>query len=75
MKAQTPIYVCIGTGFIFALILLYLMSEFAEAIAWVCIFLTGIGLFAGSVLCWFMRSDIKAEMGTAGSGSAFQGHD
>ena len=70
MKAQTPIYVCIGTGFIFALILLYLMSEFAEAIAWVCIFLTGIGLFAGSVLCWFMRSDITTEMGVAGSGNA-----
>lgn len=75
IRAKVAIFVCIGTGFVFSLVLLYLMSAFAETIAWVCIFLTGIGLFGGSVLCWFMRSDVTAERGAPGSGAAFQSND
>lgn len=76
MKALPSIYWTIGTGFIFGMALLYLMSAYAETIAWICIFLTGIGLFGGSALCWFMRSDVVTERGTPGNpGLAVQGDD
>jgi len=75
IKARVPIFICIGTGFVFSLLLLYLMSAFAEAIAWICIVLTGIGLFAGSILCWFMRADVVNERGAVGSGTGFQAND
>jgi len=51
------------------------MSAYAETIAWICIFLTGIGLFGGSVLCWFMRANVVTERGAPGSGAAVQGDD
>jgi len=70
MKAMTSIYIAIGTGFIYGLLLLYLMSAYAEVISWVCIVLTGIGLFGGSVLCYFMRRDVVAERGVEGDGAA-----
>lgn len=75
IKALPSMYWAIGTGFIYGLVLLYLMSAYAEAISWVCIFLTGIGLFGGSALCWFMRSDVIAERQAPGSGAAVQGDD
>ena len=75
MKSLTGIYITIGTGFVFGLVLLYLMSAYAEPIAWVCILLTGIGLFGGSALCWFMRADVVNERGAVGSGQGVQGDD
>jgi len=75
MKAKTDIYVSVATGFIFAFGLLYLMSAYAETIAWICIFFTGIGLLGGSVMCWFIRADIITERGAPGSGSAIEGED
>lgn len=70
MKAMTSIYVSIGTGFVYSLILLYLMSAYAEAISYICIVLTGLGLFGGSILCWFIRADVIEERGAPGSGTA-----
>jgi hypothetical protein len=75
MKAMTSIYISIGTGFVYGLLLLYLMAAYAEVISWVCIVLTGIGLVGGAVLCYFMRRDVIAERGVEGNGLAVQGDD
>lgn len=72
MTALPSIYWAIGTGFIYSFILLYLMSAYAEAISYICIVLTGLGLYGGSILCWFMRADVMKERGTIG-GAGSQG--
>ena len=69
----SSIYISIATAFIFALLLLYLMSAYAEAIAWICIFLTAAGCFGGAICCWFMRSSLIADRGVAADGTALSG--
>jgi|TARA_B110000285_G_scaffold137016_1_gene153407 hypothetical protein len=51
------------------------MSAYAEAISYLCIVFTGLGLYGGSALCYFMRSDVISERGAPGSGTAIQGDD
>jgi len=73
IKALSSIYITVATAFIFSLVLLYLMSAYAETIAWICIVLTGLGCFGGSVACFFMRSSIIAQRGVAGTDTALYG--
>lgn len=75
LKAKVSIYISMATAFIYAFVLMYLLSAFAETIAYICIVLTGLGLFGGAALCWFMRADIIAERGDVGDGTAVQGDD
>lgn len=73
VKALSSIYITVATAFIFSLVLLYLMSAYAETIAWICIVLTALGAFGGAVACWFMRASVIAQRGTAGTDTALYG--
>ena len=53
-NASTAIYVCMGLSLVWSLIFIYLLSWFAEQIAWCCVILIQLGLLGGSIVCFFM---------------------
>ena len=57
--SSTAIFASIGMGVVYSFIFIYIMSLFAEYIAWFCIALTQLGLIAGAVGCWLLREDEK----------------
>jgi len=57
----------IATGFVVSLAFIYLMSAFAEVIAWLCVALIQIGLIACTVGVWFLfdaQKKLKLEKDT-----------
>lgn len=63
MKASsTSMYMSFGTALVWAIVYIYLMSIFAEALAWCCVFLVQIGLIGGTVGMYFMWEDAKKKV-------------
>jgi hypothetical protein len=64
-KVQSSLIVCSLTGFVYACLILYFLSNFAETIAWTSIIGTQITLIAASVFCFLKRNQalglIKSE--------------
>jgi hypothetical protein len=56
-KASTAIFICIATAIIFCLAYIYLMSFFAEQIAWAIVGITQVSLFIGCGACIFEYID------------------
>lgn len=54
--SSRAIYWSFALGVVYSFIFIYLMSAFAETIAWVCVALVQLGLLGGSIACWFMRA-------------------
>lgn len=50
--ASTAIYASFGMSIVYSFVFIYLMSFFAEPIAWACVVLVQLGLIGGSVFCW-----------------------
>lgn len=56
-RSSTAIFICVATAIIFCLAYIYLMSYFAEQIAWTVIAITQIALFVGCGACVFEYID------------------
>lgn len=67
-KCSDAVYTCCALAFVWSLTYIFLMSAFAEPIAWCMIVLIQIGLFAASGFAALMYVDAsaKAEAGLAG---------
>jgi hypothetical protein len=55
-ESSTAIFISWGMSLLVAVLYIYLMSAFAEPLAWLMIAATQIGLFAGAALCFYKRS-------------------
>jgi F0F1-type ATP synthase assembly protein I len=60
--SSNAIYTSIVMSFVYCILFIYLMSAFAETIAWACIVLTQVGLFAGSGVCIQQYFAYKSDM-------------
>lgn len=59
INAKSAIFISFGMGFVYSLIFLYLMSAFAEQIAWFCVFLVQIGLLGAAAGGFMEYSHLK----------------
>jgi len=59
--SSRAIYWSIAMGMIYCFIYIYVMSAFAECIAWVCVAIAQIGLIGLSVGSWFARANEIAK--------------
>lgn len=55
--ARKPIFISIAMAIVYSLAFIYLLSGFAECIAWFCVILTQLGLIAGAVMSGFLYVD------------------
>lgn len=65
-ESQEAILISFGMGFVYSLVFIYLMSAFAETIAWLCVFLIQIGLLgltAGSFFGYHEYNQMAAKDG------------
>jgi len=53
--SSRAIYWSFGTGVLYCFIYIYLMSAFAETIAWICVAMAQLGFIGLTVGCWFYR--------------------
>ena len=53
-NASTSVYVSFGMALVWSLIFIYIMSMFAEALAWCCVFLIQIGLIGAAAGSFYM---------------------
>lgn len=58
-KSSTAIFVCMGLAFLYAIIILKLMSLWAEVIAYICVVLLQLGLAGGCVVFIFTYAHAK----------------
>ena len=58
---RNSILLAMLTGVLLCVIYTALMSYASETLAWICIFLTWVGLIGAVALCWFMREE-KLEL-------------
>ncbi len=61
VNAKSAILISFVMGFVYSLIFLYLMSAFAEQIAWFCVFLVQIGLLGAAAASFMEYSHLKGE--------------
>lgn len=61
-KARKAVMISIGMSIVYSLAFIYLMSEFAECIAWFCVILTQLGLIAGALLSGYLWSDSRQRV-------------
>ena len=54
--SSRAIYASFGMGVVYCFVYIYLMSLFAETIAWICVGVAQLGFILLSVGCWFMRA-------------------
>jgi hypothetical protein len=54
--SSRAIYASFGMGVVYCLVYIYLMSWFAEYIAWICVILLQLGLIGLPIVGWFMRA-------------------
>lgn len=52
-KASTSMYICMGMALVWSIIYIYLLSWFAEVLAWLCVLLIQLGLLAATLGCLF----------------------
>ena len=70
INAKSAIFISFGMGFVYSLIFLYLMSAFAEQIAWFCVFLVQIGLLGAAAGSFMEYTHLNGEAKKAKGGSA-----
>merc|ERR1711998_105682 len=58
-KSRKAIGISIAMSIVYSLAFIYLLSGFAEYIAWFCVILTQLGLIAGAVLAGFLFKDSR----------------
>jgi choline transporter-like protein 2/4/5 len=63
VNAKDAMLISFGMGFVYSLIFLYLMSAFAEPIAWLCVFLIQVGLFGAAAGSFFVYTDLHKKAG------------
>lgn len=51
-KSSTSMYISMGCALVWSIVYIYLMSIFAEQLAWCCVFLIQFGLFAGTIFSY-----------------------
>uniref|UniRef100_A0A7S3N2V9 Choline transporter-like protein n=1 Tax=Strombidium inclinatum TaxID=197538 RepID=A0A7S3N2V9_9SPIT len=56
--SSRAIYWSMAMAFVYCFIYIYLMSAFAEPIAWICVGLIQLGLIGASVACFFIRKHL-----------------
>lgn len=56
-KCSTSMYYAMGLSLVWSIVYIYLMSMFAEPLAWCCVILIQIGLFAGSGALFYLWDD------------------
>jgi len=60
-KSSQAIYYSFATSIIYSFVFIYLMSAFAEPIAWICIVLAQVGFVCGAVFGWMFRAEEKVR--------------
>lgn len=66
-KSSTALYTSIALSFVYSILFIYLMSWFAEYIAWGIIVLVQLGLIGGAIFCFGEYTERKhAATGSAG---------
>lgn len=55
-------YVSLGTALMWSIIYIYIMSWFAEQLAWCCVFLVQFGLIGAAVGCYMMWDQAKLQV-------------
>lgn len=55
-------YASLAMGIVYSVVFIYLLSWFAETIAWCCIVLIQLGLIGATVSCYFMIDLSKKEV-------------
>ena len=59
--SSRAIYWSMAMGFVYCFVYIYLMSAFAETIAWICVALIQLGLLLGSIGLFWYRSEYLAD--------------
>lgn len=57
--SSTSIFIAMGLAFVWSIVYIYLMSIFAEQLAWCCVFLIWVGLCAGAGFGFYMWQDAE----------------
>jgi len=70
--SSNAIYISFGLSFVWSLIFIYLMSMFAETLAWCCVVLIQLGLIAFTVLSYFQWKSADKDVAEA---KAAEGYD
>ena len=60
--SSRAIYWSCGMSVIYSFIFIYLMSAFAEPIAWICVALAQLGLIGASIGAWFWRAGLAQTL-------------
>lgn len=61
-KSSTSIFMSFGMALVWSLVYIYIMSIFAEALAWCCVVLLQLGLIAASAGCFFLWDQEKKSV-------------
>jgi len=70
ISAKEAMLISFGMGFVYSLVFLYLMSAFAEPIAWLCVALIQIGLLGAAVGSFFASVELKKKGKEHGNSAA-----
>jgi hypothetical protein len=62
-KSSTSMYISMGLALVWSIIYIYLMSVFAETLAWCCVVLIQVGLLAATVGAYFLWDQEKTKLG------------
>lgn len=65
-KCSDAIYSSLAMAFVYALLYIFLMSAFAEPIAWCLVFLIQIGLIGATALCYFLWQGAEEKLANGG---------
>ena len=60
-NASTAIYTSMALSLVWSIIFIYIMSIFAETLAWCCVVLIQLGLIGATVVCGFLWSGQAKE--------------
>jgi F0F1-type ATP synthase assembly protein I len=60
-RSSNAIFISMVMSIVYCILFIYLMSAFAEQIAWGIVVITQIGLFAGSAVCFFEYMETKGQ--------------
>lgn len=61
-KSSTSMYIAMGLSLVWSIAFIYLMSWFAEQLAWCCVFLIWVGLAAGTGFGFMMWQDSSKKV-------------
>ena len=70
-NSSRAIYTCFGLAFFWSMFFIYLMSAFAETLAWCCIVIIQIALLAGTAVSFMMWGSTQTEYGQQMAASGY----